>query len=650
MTFLAPALLALGLAATIPLVLHLLQRQRGPRIVFPALRYLQRAEREHATRIRLRQLFLLALRVLAVLLVALAAARPFLPFGGAGHAPTSVVLVLDNSLSSAAVVGEERVLDQLKVAALRSLEAAGPDDRFWLIRAGRWWQPAVTGSPAVVAEAVRRTEPAGGGADLTAELERGASILAAEPGSRAREIHLLSDLQAAGLRTGLQRAGGPPIRVFRPTRTPSVNWAVTAVEAGGGLAPRAGDRSAVAATVAVWRAGNGEPRPDPDPVAGDSVAIRLVLEGVIRAAAVAPAGAAAVLPFAAVEPGLVGGYVEVDADALTGDDRRYFAMEIAPPPTVALTDSLPFVAEALEVLESAGRVRRVAPEAAEIVVAPGAVGADAVRRGAAVLLLPPSSPLELPAANERLAAAGIPLRLGSPRGGEARLDPGEAGLERMLGEARLREAYRLDRVAGAQDTVLLRLRTGEPWAVAGAVEGGGRYVALATPLLPDAGTIPTSAAMLPLLDRALTAWAVGGAERVEHRPGDVVGVSAADAVVLPDGSRQAVTGSLFRLEEPGVYRVLRGADTVGVYAVNPPPEESDLSRLDAAELAERLLPTRDVRVSGSSGWSDAIFHRRLGREATLPLLVALLVLLVVESAVAATGGGRPLTPRSAPLP
>ena len=75
MGVLNPILLVLAGAAAVPLLLHLLQRHQGPRIVFPALRYLRRAEKESARKIRLRQLLLMLLRMIAVLLVAFPAAR-----------------------------------------------------------------------------------------------------------------------------------------------------------------------------------------------------------------------------------------------------------------------------------------------------------------------------------------------------------------------------------------------------------------------------------------------------------------------------------------------------------------------------------------------------------------------------------------------
>lgn len=643
MTFLAPALLLLGLAVAVPLVLHLLQRHQGPRMVFPALRYLKRAERENARRIRLRQVLLLALRVLALLLLAAAAARPFLRGGGAGHEPTSVVIVLDNSLSSGAVVGDRRVLDQLREAALRTTAAAGPDDRLWLIRAGAPWEPAISGDAATLADAIRRTEPVPGAADLGAELERAGSILASEPEGRPREIQLLSDLQATALRPAGSAPGRAAVVALDPPGDPPPNRGVVAVEVGGGLPPRTGERSTVTARLAASGVG-----------ADDSVAARLVIDGAVRAAGHVAPGAAVVLPFPAREPGLVVGRVEIDADALTGDDRRHFVARVTPPPAVALTERLPFLAEAVAVLEDAGRVRPGAAASADVVLAPGARGAEAAREGRAVVVLPPASPLELAAANQRLSAAGIPWRFGAPQPGEGRIEPRDDELGEVLGEVRLRQSYRLERQGSGGDTTLLRLRTGEPWAVAGSTAAGGRYVVIGTPLTAEAGTIPTSEAMLPLLDRALGAWAAGGAERTEHEPGDVVTLPEADSLVAPGGTTAPIrAGTLHRLTEAGVYRAVRGGETVAAYAVNPSPEESDLGRAGAGAVREALGGS--ARLASADAWGDTIFERRLGREISWALILLALLLLAAESAIAATGRGaararpEPLSAPAAPV-
>src|SRR5215210_188533 len=100
MELLAPWYAALAAATAVPLLLHLLRRRIGTRVEFPAVRYLERAEQENSARLRLRNWLLMALRVLAVILIALAAARPAANVGGAGHAPAAIALVLDNSLST----------------------------------------------------------------------------------------------------------------------------------------------------------------------------------------------------------------------------------------------------------------------------------------------------------------------------------------------------------------------------------------------------------------------------------------------------------------------------------------------------------------------------------------------------------------------
>jgi hypothetical protein len=633
MTFLAPIALALGLAVAVPLTLHLLNRHHAPRIPFPAVRYLRRAEREHATRLRLRQVALLALRVLAILLLAAAAARPFLPATGRDHPPTSVVMVLDNSLASGAVVADRRVLDALKDAALETLGRAGPEDRIWLIRAGQPWEPAFQGEPRVVAEVVQSTAPSAGSADLSAAIERAASILAAEPAGRPAEIHVLSNLGAASLGAGAST--GVPVLVLAPRVHAGRNLGVTAVEVGGGLPPRAGETSVVTARVDAFGSATDE---------SDSVAVRLVVDGTVRAVVQSAVGEVATLPLPATAGGLIAGRVEIDADALAQDDRRHFVVAVRAPPVTHLSRPTPFLDEALAVLDGAGRVRRGSAAAADVVIAPGGAGAEALRRGAAVVVLPPATPLELAATNQRLAAAGIPQRYAPPEPGEARFDPAGSGLEGVLEAVRLRQVYGVRGPGSAQDTVLLRLDTGEAWAVAGGVGATGRYVILATPFTVEGGTLPTSAAMIPLLDRAINAWALGGGTGVDHEPGTVVALPDGNSILRPDGgAATSSSGSLFRLTDAGIYRVLEGDSVVAAFAVNPTRAASDTRPVDVASAA-RTLGGEAGRPVSDRAWGDTVFRTRMGTEAGPWLVVLALLALLAEAGVAASGRGRRPTP------
>jgi hypothetical protein len=631
MGVLNPLLLLLGAAAAVPLLLHLLQRHQGPRMLFPALRYLRRAEKESARRIRLRQILLMLLRVAAVLLLALAAARPFVRLGGAGHAPTAVVIVLDNSMSTAAITGETRVLDELIERALEVLADGSPDDRFWLLRAGSPGEPALAGDADDTALRVRETEPTAAAADLGAALAHARALLASGSDGRASEIHLLTDLQATSLRSVAAPSGAvPPVIVWHPGSPPPPNRAIADVQLGGGIAPIAGHRTTVAVAVA-----------------GDDTAaanLRLVIDDRLTAAGTARPGEATVLVLPARASGIMTGHVELDADALHADDRRYFAARVQPPPVVVLQEPLPFVTDALDVLAEAGRISR-GGAAADVALLPGGLGAEARGAATALIIMPPSSAAELAAANRRLAAAGIAWRYGVPAAGELRFAAADGdALLRSLADVRLQQVYPLTRdEESAGDTVLLRTSDGGVWAVRGQRRVGGTYVLLGSPLTEAASTLPTSAAMVPLLDRVTTTWALPAPAGTEIGPGAEIALPAgATAVERPDGTRDDVTGAASYLAgaAPGIYRVLAGDAVIAAHAVNPAAAESDLARLDARALETRLSGWPLHITTDARAWRRAAFRERLGRELWRPLLYALGIVLLVESIVAAAGRSR----------
>ncbi|MBK8098208.1 MAG: BatA domain-containing protein [Planctomycetes bacterium] len=107
MSFLNPALLAGTALFAVPLIIHLLNRQRHKKRPWAAMEFLLRAYQKQRNRLRNENLLLLLLRCLIPVLLALAIARPMLQqagslFGGGGT--THHVVVLDCSYS----MGEKR--------------------------------------------------------------------------------------------------------------------------------------------------------------------------------------------------------------------------------------------------------------------------------------------------------------------------------------------------------------------------------------------------------------------------------------------------------------------------------------------------------------------------------------------------------------
>jgi Aerotolerance regulator N-terminal len=629
MGFLNPLLLALGAAIAVPLIIHLFQRHQGPRVVFPALRYLRRAETEHARRIRFRQLLLMLLRVAALLVLALAAARPFIRSAGVNHQPTAVAIVLDNSMSTGLVTGDRRLLDELKDLALSTLEEAEPEDVFWLIRAGSPWEPAWPGDADATARRVRETQPSSGEADLVASVERARGVLEAGAGGRATEIQLLSDLQASNLHDRGGAGAWPPVVAWLPDGATPPNTALAEVEVGGGVLPIAGQRSTVAALI------TGDST-------ADSVSVRLAIDERIIAAATAPVRSATILPFPARDIGFVAGWVEKDPDALRPDDRRWFATRVAPPPAVATGGPLGIVDEALTVLEQSTRIRRTDLRSADVVVLPAGRSIEAVPPGPGIIVLPPDSVVELPAVNRRLATAGIPWQYEAADGSGDLLfgiHDSDDPTMRSLRDVRVAQSYRLVPQNGATpDSVLLRLADGSPWALRGVRADGGRYLLLASALSVNATTLPTSPALVPLLDRMLGSWVMSRASIDEAAPGEQIGLPPdATAVQMPDGTNEPATGAYRFGDAAGVYRILAGDSIVGMVAVNPPASESSLERATSRQLHDAFAGADVFTADRPQQWADRIFRQRVGREIWRLLAILALAVLAIEAMVAAAG-------------
>ena len=77
-TFLNSSILLGLIAASIPLIIHLITRQKVKRVFFSSLYFLRELRTQKIRRIKIRQILLLILRTLIILLLILAFARPTL--------------------------------------------------------------------------------------------------------------------------------------------------------------------------------------------------------------------------------------------------------------------------------------------------------------------------------------------------------------------------------------------------------------------------------------------------------------------------------------------------------------------------------------------------------------------------------------------
>jgi Aerotolerance regulator N-terminal len=105
LTFLNPAFLWGALAASIPVIIHLINRRRARIVRFPAVKFVLRSERRVARKYRVKQWLLLALRTFILFLLTTALAEPVLQPNVGDlteiNQARAVVLILDNSMSMA---------------------------------------------------------------------------------------------------------------------------------------------------------------------------------------------------------------------------------------------------------------------------------------------------------------------------------------------------------------------------------------------------------------------------------------------------------------------------------------------------------------------------------------------------------------------
>jgi hypothetical protein len=124
--FINPWYLALLPLAALPVIIHMIHRQKYRIFDFSTLLFFDRSRKYNVFRMRLRHLLLMCLRIAAVLFIVVAFSRVVFTGLGIGDRQQAVVLVLDGSCSMTRRFGEETAFDFARRQALKSLEEAGP--------------------------------------------------------------------------------------------------------------------------------------------------------------------------------------------------------------------------------------------------------------------------------------------------------------------------------------------------------------------------------------------------------------------------------------------------------------------------------------------------------------------------------------------
>jgi hypothetical protein len=591
--FLHPWVLAGLAAAAVPILLHLLARREPPTVVFPAVRYLVTTTQEHQRRLKLQNWLLLLVRTLLIAAVVIAAAGPTVPMRGLpGHVPSALVLIVDNSPSSGAVVGGTPQVKRLVVSAKQVLGRATPNDALWLVTADGIPR---RGDRGVLGELLDSLKISPRRVEMGNAITLAGGVLATE--RRAGQIVLLTDLQASALSPAQPAA---PLIVGRPEVEAPGNTGIGAIETG------AQPWSAEGGRVAITLVGDS----------GNSVPVTAHLGTRPARQALGRVGG----PVNLVIPGSPSGWwtltAELDPDELRLDDRRVAAVRVAPVARVRWDSTSRYLAAASEVLAANRRIVR----GADVTI--GRLG-----RGTSVVQ-PPDDPAEVGALNRALAARGVGWSYGN-----LSMEPGFSDSGAVVGRQRVLRRYLLQS-SGSGRTGVVATMNGSPWIVR-----GGNVVLLGSRLDPSWTDLPVSAGFMPFMDVLLNRLARGEVALDYGAPGD--------PVTLPDlvtevrqGERVwgVEGGGTFQPAEAGVYYLLAGHDTVGAISVNPDPRESRLARASDAQARQLWKGARVVPLAQTG---DLAFSSTSRGDLRGPLLWMALLVGMVEVGMASGWRRRP---------
>jgi len=345
--FANPALLAGLAAASIPIVIHLLNRRKFREMPWAAMQFLLAAIRKNQRRVRIEQWLLLAVRTLLLMLIAAAMAKPFLEsFGNviAGRR-THRVLILDSSLSMGYTSGDKSRFDQAKEVATRLVKDSRQGDAVSLIMMGEPPRVVIADPSPNLTEVQREIAEltmTHGATDLQATFQKIDQVLDVSTIPQ-KEVIFLTDLQSTSWRTpaaagkdGLDRilakieARRPRSVIIDLGKSGSENRAVTDLRID---APVVTAGSSPLVTGVIHNFG---------PSKADGVLVRLIMDGRVSSEQSVDLPVGEDVPIIFNQPFTSAGdhvvEMSMDNDALPLDDHRWLVVPVRESLNVLLVD------------------------------------------------------------------------------------------------------------------------------------------------------------------------------------------------------------------------------------------------------------------------------------------------------------------------
>ncbi|MEE9555202.1 MAG: BatA and WFA domain-containing protein [candidate division Zixibacteria bacterium] len=202
MGFLSSAYLFALAAVSIPLILHFLSRRRIKTIEFSSLRFLEQMQKSRMKWLKIKEILLLLLRMIILALIVMAFARPTVRgFVGSSKGSSSVAVILDRSASMEAQGETGSLFDEARRTAGRLIGSLGLADQVTIIpcpispATGNSIDPSYPGDR--LQSRLENIE-LGYGSDRIGDALISALDILSKSSDLNREIYIISDFQKNG--------------------------------------------------------------------------------------------------------------------------------------------------------------------------------------------------------------------------------------------------------------------------------------------------------------------------------------------------------------------------------------------------------------------------------------------------------------------
>lgn len=679
MSFLTPLFL-LGLAGiAVPVIIHLIQRERKNVVHFPSLMFLQRIPYQSVRRRRIRNWPLLLLRLAALALIVAAFARPFMRrqalVAAAGGGAREVVVLVDRSYSMA--YGDRWT--RATAAARQAIGNVGQGDRASLVFFASGAEVALRSASdhGRLEAALVSTKPGSSATRYGPALKLAGSI-ASESSLPRREVILISDFQRSGWQgaEGVRLPDGVVLTAVSVGDAETANVSVTPVSM-----QRAPFSEQDRVTITGGAVNHGA-----KPIANLEIVLELDGRPVqTEHLNLEPNGSASV-SFTPFSPGAQGtrGTVRLAADALLLDNAFHFVVAPKQPVKVVIADrpgsardaSL-YLSRALSLGEDPafdvsvksidGLTQDDLQHAAVVILNDAPVAqAAAERLGAFVargggLLVAAGERAAWPAAGASAAVAdilpavpgqmvdrtqGASARLGALEYGNPIFEPFRAARTGDFSSARFYSYRSVVPVKDAQ--IVARFDDGAPALLERRV-GNGRVLMWTSSLDLQWNDLPLKSVYLPFVHRMATtlaayrnkpSWLTVGEVLEPARPAAVPGATRAASprvVLTPSGQRVALDGEgpdVLELAEQGFYEIRgqgRDAAPAVTVASNLDLSESDLSPMDPQDVIAGATGRAGGAVEAGANVTATDLEQERNQRLWWYLLFAGIVILAAET-------------------